>query len=206
MKKVALLLFVWMGVLISSAQAQTEKGRWMAGTQIGDFTYSGQYGQRNFSASLSPSAGYFVANGLLVGARVPLSYASVRYPEYNSNGTSPVPAKSIATSYGLGPFVRYYVGSAKVKPYIGLSYTYSLTNTKQTSSARETVKNSSHYSLIVPTLGVAYFVTRNVALNAGLNYNSYRSTYEADQPTPGTYTDTSKSFSLGIGFDLFFGQ
>ena len=41
MKK-AVLLMIWLVMLTTLVKAQTEKGRWMVGAQVGDFQYSDQ--------------------------------------------------------------------------------------------------------------------------------------------------------------------
>lgn len=206
MKK-ALFTLTWLAAL-TTAQAQTEKGRWLVGAQVGNFSYSDPNNQRRFSGDLLPSAGYFVANGLAVGAGIPVSLSIQQYPYFDQTTASTVDAKQTSTSYGLAPFVRYYFGSAKLKPYLGLSYSYSRTNTNQTTPGRTILKTEGHASVIAPTIGVAYFVSRNVALNVGIDYNIQKQKIRVTEPAArlGTFNSDDKSLSLGIGFQLFFGS
>jgi len=207
MKK-TLFVLVWLAAALTTAQAQTEKGRWLVGAQVGDFSYSDQNSQRSFSGELTPSAGYFVANGLAIGAGVPLGLSTQRYPFFDQTTPAFVHAKQISLSYGLAPFVRYYFGPAKLKPYIGVSYSYSRTYSNQTTPDRTILKTKGYASSIAPTIGVAYFITRNLALNAGLNYNIQKQESQYTEPASrvGTYNSNYKSLSLGIGFQLFFGS
>ncbi|MBC3788926.1 outer membrane beta-barrel protein [Spirosoma utsteinense] len=194
-----------------SSEAQTEKGRWSVGTQVGDFSYSDQNNQNAFSGELAPSAGYFVANGLLIGAGIPFSFSTSRSNQYiGPTSTTPVPVESRSIGYGLAPFIQYYIGSAKLKPYLGVSYTYGLTNSSQKTAGATLSKSDGRYSSVSPTLGVAYFVSRYAALSAGVSYNIQRdkSEYTIYDPltNPRSYRSNAQTFSAGIGFQLFFGQ
>lgn len=195
-------------MLTTLAKAQTEKGRWMVGAQVGDFQYSDQNRQKIFSGSLTPTAGYFVAKNLLVGAGVPLSlstnsYYGIRYPDPTF-----VKFEVTNTQYGVSPFVRYYIGSAKLKPYVGVAYSYSKTHSQTMASSALLQKSEGYSSAIVPGLGIAYFISRSVALNAGLNYSIQKDQDNilAPQSAISTFTSDFKSLSLGIGFQFFFGK
>ncbi len=196
------LALVLSGFLV--VMAQTEKGRWTVGAQVGNFQYSTQNGYNSFSGSLSPSAGYFLANNLLIGAGVPLSLTTNKF----SNPSGDVLYKS--TEIGLSPYVRYYVGSGKLKPYVGVSYAYSMTR-QRTDMDYQTLKTSGFTSSVIPTVGIAYFINRSVALNAGLNYVWSRfgngtQAYDVSGNPIEKATYTSKYLSLGIGFQIFLGK
>lgn len=207
MKK-AVLLMVWLVMLTTLVKAQTEKGRWMVGAQVGDFQYSDQNRRKIFSGSLTPLVGYFVAKNFLVGTGIPLSlytgsYYGIRYPDPNI-----VRFDVTTTQYGVSPFVRYYIGAAKLKPYLGVAYTYSKSHSQTTIPSALLQKSEGFSSAIVPALGVAYFLSRSVALNAGLNFSIQKNEDKILDPQSAASTVTSdfKSVSLGIGFQLFFGK
>ena len=206
MKQIILIVALIL-ITTSLTWAQTDKGRWLVGTQLGDFSYQDQNNQRFFSASLTPSAGYFMANGLLIGVGVPLSVSSSKYSQILYPDPTISRITNTSTGYGLSPFIRYYLGSSKLKPYLGVGYTYGLTQSKSTATSTLLAQSKGHYSVITPTLGVAYFVSRTVALNAGLEYNIRKDKTEYSVPVSrGTTESDSKLFTLGIGFQLFFGQ
>ncbi|WP_158500540.1 outer membrane beta-barrel protein [Spirosoma radiotolerans] len=199
---VCTLAFVLLG--FSAVIAQTEKGRWTVGAQVGNFQYSTHNGYNSFSGSISPSAGYFVANNLVVGTGVPLSLNTSKY--YNSNGE----VHYRSTGIGLAPYVRYYVGSNKLKPYVGVSYTYSSTR-QRSEMGYQTLKSGGFTSIVSPSIGVAYFINRSVALSAGLNYvweryNNGNQFYDASGNPIENTTSTSKFLSLTIGFQIFLGK
>ncbi|WP_461149174.1 outer membrane beta-barrel protein [Spirosoma pulveris] len=189
---------------LTIASAQTEKGRWTVGATVGNFTYSKKDVYSSFSASLTPSVGYFAVNNLEVGTGVPFSLSTSKYVNQNGN------IRNSGTSIGLSPYVRYYVGSAKLKPFVGLAYGYSWTRIRNRDSGQDT-KGNGFTSTLTPTIGVAYFINRSVALNASLNYISqrYKSAY-INYNSGGTQIEipvsTTNYMSLGIGFQIFLGQ
>jgi outer membrane protein len=201
-------LFTVVALVVTSSlvQAQTEKGRWLVGAQVGNGSYQDQNQAWSFSIDLTPSAGYFVAKNLLVGARLPLSFDRSRSYEFvfpNPNTLT----TSTSTSYGLGPFARYYIGEGKLKPYVGASFTYGRSTTKREQGSL-LVNQKINYTQISPTVGLAYFINRNVALNAGISYDISRYNYDisGSSSRPGTFAATNKAFSLDIGFQILFGK
>jgi outer membrane protein W len=195
----------------SFSSAQTERGRWQVGTQIGDLSYvdNGAGQLKQFSGSLTPIAGYFIAKNLVVGAGLPLSLSSSRTKDALSvyGGYE---AKSTITGIGIAPFIRYYLGDAKLKPFLGLSYSYVLTKANYQSYTGAKSSAKGHTNVITPNLGLAYFITRNIALNATLGYNvqSQNRFFLVSAPSGVDTTPavTTKSLDFGIGFQLFFGR
>ena len=207
--KTLLYSLLLVAVSVSAATAQTEKGRWTVGVSVGNFNYQNRGdGYAAFTGNLSPSAGYFIASNLVIGTGVPLSLSTSKQGQ-----GYPYVQKSTVTGIGLSPFVRYYFGKSPLRPYVGLSYSY-VRNSSQYKTQLGDVSNNGYSSTVTPTVGIAYFVNRNVALNAGLNYNiqtnesGYLTFTGQTNPTPIIMSAKSenKSLSLNIGFQLFFGK
>jgi outer membrane protein W len=199
MKK-TLLLLAWMVGVASCTLAQTQKGRWLIEAQVGDFSYQKNSYSRYFSGSLTPSAGYFIANNLLTGLGLPLSLTNNRFDYTNSSNER-------VLGIGLAPFARYYLGAAKLKPYLGIAYSYNyLSRHYQLSGTPGSSKQRT--STLSPTFGVSYFMTQNVALSAGLTYDIQHLTAEGTSTVPNTmpfnYSTNAKSLGLSIGFQLIF--
>jgi len=178
------------------AQAQTEKGRWTVGAQVGDFGYSGSsepVKSRSFSASLSPSVGYFVAKNLAVGASLPVSYA---YDSYNFTGTGR--SETDGFSVGLSPFARYYVGSANLRPFVDASIGFQqfwISSTRfGAPEAQRSNYNVTNYQV---GGGAAYFINNTASLDASLNYTN---------GLGGSGFRQRGRANLNIGFRLFFGK
>ncbi|MVM37263.1 outer membrane beta-barrel protein [Spirosoma sp. HMF3257] len=185
-----------------SVNAQTEKGRWNAGVSVGQFSYQKADLGNFFSGSLTPTAGYFVAPNLLLGAGIPLSYNTQRY-------LSPVVnQKTRSFTVGVSPFARYYIGAAKLKPNIGFSFSYSHNNYYSTgstnSSSLESVATTNAIT-ITPSVGLAYFLSQSISLDARLNYNWYKSMLRDGSTRDTGFADTYQNTTLGIGFNIFFG-
>lgn len=188
--------------------AQTEKGRWTAGTQLSDLTYQTQEGGRAFSAKLTPSAGYFITNGFVLGAGVPLGLATQTLDDPLSPSIH-----TVATSVGLAPFVRYYAGSGKLKFLIGASYSYSKTSSKLTTELPDSFVSdrSGHTTTLTPTTGLTYFFSRTIGLSMALNYDiTHQETKTIISTSTTRREDTasgdSKSLAFGAGLQVFFGK
>ncbi|RAJ89778.1 outer membrane protein [Larkinella arboricola] len=205
MKKAGLtLLLLTIGL---NTMAQTQKGRWLLGAQVGDFSYRKFKGNRghSFSVDLAPTAGYFIANNLLVALTVPYSLQRTRYQS--------IPDAALSRQIGLGPSVRYYLGKAKLKPFAGLSYAYSWAKSRAVSTdlSLSLPTNRFFTSTLSPNLGLAYFINRNVALNAGLNYNvstekGYSTSATSPDPDNNRYSFQQKTLTLGVGFSILLGN
>ena len=104
-------------MICSFSWAQTDKGRWQLGAQIGNFKYQneGQYAVKAFAGTLTPTIGYFLANNLLLGTGIPVSYSTAYL---NNSGTY---LKTYQLSYGLSPFITYYFGKGNLKPFVGVA-------------------------------------------------------------------------------------
>ena len=208
MKKLVCILVILM-TSRSLVHAQTEKGRWTAGVNIGSVSYQDYNSIKQFAVNLTPSAGYFIKDNLLIGTGVPLSLST-----YKTGVTNPYLTKTVTMGVGLSPFVRYYFGKSALKPFAGLSYSYTYTHYKYEPlplfGSNESASGYSTYW--TPTLGLAYFINRSIAVNASLNYTISESKTVYFSPTQSgasriiDNTQKSKLFSLGVGFQLFFGK
>lgn len=203
MKKYLLTsLFLLVGC--SFVWSQTEKGRWQIGSQIGNLRYQneGQYAQKSFSGTITPTLGYFVAKNLLLGTGIPVSYSTsyLKSPDF----------KSYQLIYGLSPFVNYYFGKGPLKPYIGAAYSYSRTINYYRSFLNGESKATGYSTTIAPHAGVAYFITRNIGLNVGLSYTIQHMEVGFLDNIPANQQSfppvDSKFFSMDFGFQLYFGR
>ena len=188
--------------------AQTEKGRWTAGTQLSDLTYQTQEGVRAFSGKLTPSAGYFVTNGFVLGTGIPLGLATQTLDDPLSPSIH-----TVATSVGLSPFARYYAGSGKLKFLIGASYSYSRTSSKLTAGGPDGVVSDRrcYTTTLTPTTGLIYFFSRTIGLSMVLNYDITHQELTAVISTPVTRREETasgdnKSLNFSAGLQVFFGK
>jgi len=182
-----LVLFI---VAFSNTMAQTEKGNRLMGVNVGNITIPTSGGSGTI-ISLQPTYGWFVSNGLVVGAGIPFFNVS-------SNG-------SRITQIGLTPFLRYYIGPSQVKPFLGGSL--GVVNTSVSSNGSNS--NSSTDAVYSLTGGVAFFINRSVSFDLGLTYTGGDAgslntllAGAANALTP----NVPKALNLSLGFQVYFGK
>ena len=146
MKKLLLSLTL-VASLSVVATAQTEKGGWIVGAQAANVSYNTT--ADIFTLTLSPQAGYFVADNFAIGANLRISMS-------NATGSN--------TVWAIGPFARAYFGGTEKSKF------YAQANTGLVGMSGATAYN------LGATLGHTYFITRNVGLETALGYNYSDST------------------------------
>ena len=185
MKKIGQTLLV---VLVASsvAMAQTEKGSSLMGVQVGNIAIPTSGGSGTIIA-LQPTRGWFVSDGLAIGAGIPFFYVG-------SGGTH-------ITQIGIAPFLRYYFGPSKTKPFLGASV--GVVNTSASGN-----NGSSTNGLYSATGGVAFFLNRNVSFDLGLTYTGGNAGVVntlllggANALTP----NVPKALNISLGFQVYFG-
>jgi hypothetical protein len=153
MKKVVLACSFFLSAF--AVTAQTEKNTLLLG---GNISFNNTEKVNSFTAN--PNLGVFVVNNLAVGGELSL---------FTSEGY---------TSWGVGPFARYYFGKqTSGKPYIGASALVGGADGSDTE-----VGFGAH-------AGYAFFLNKSIALQLGVQYNRMA---EMD------------NFGIGAGFQIHF--
>jgi hypothetical protein len=158
MKRISLSLLVFL-FLGFAATAQTEKGNWLVGGNLGLNT-----AKNDTKFSFSPSAGYFFLHNFAAGAKVNLSFTKV------------VDTKT--TDIGIGPFARYYFGTMNIRPFADVELSFD--SRKTTIAASSKTKNSNSFFI---GGGLAAFINRNVAIEGLAGYK--RTSFAKDPSTGG---------------------
>jgi hypothetical protein len=166
-----LLLFI---LIAGAATAQTEQGNWLVGGNLNLNTAS-----NNTQFDVTPMAGYFFANNLAAGLNL-----NVDLTKFGTAKT---------TAWGLGPFVRYYFGTANVRPLLDGSFDYTSRKTKVTSVDASSTSNAMDYFL---GGGVAAFINRNVAIEGLAGYSHTKIRHSGEDAGSG-------GFNLRIGFQVY---
>jgi hypothetical protein len=120
--------------------AQTDKGDWLVGGLLQLNT-----AKNSTSFEFSPNAGYFVLDNFAVGAKLVTAYEQLG--DLN------------ITSFGFGPFARYYFSEKKIKPFFAADF--DVQNQKFKTSLGSVTENAFNYFL---GGGAAFFITDNVAV------------------------------------------
>jgi len=187
MKKLAFLLTIIGGMTFSaSAQkietvpqssadvgtAPIQKGNWMVGGSLANLGYS--FEGKAFNINLQPRAGYFVADGIAIGAQTNLGFTAVKDHDNEWN-------------YGIAPFIRYYFPE-------GASATGRFFGQGDLGIAGSSVGKDVSLAFGI-NLGYAHFITKTVALEAIAGYNYTKSNVNLG--------DKSSGLGIGLGFQIY---
>lgn len=155
------------------ATAQTEQGNFLAGGNVQLNT-----AQHNTNITLAPTVGYFFVDNFAGGAILDLSYTKT--------GVSPSVGKTTAIS--IGPFIRYYVGTTNIRPFLQGDVEFSSTKYK---AGTESTTSTGTTFFVGP--GAAIFLNRNVALEglAGYEHTAY------------AHQTGSGGFAFKLGFQVY---
>jgi outer membrane protein W len=164
MKKIVILL-----IMPLLAYTQIEKGHKMIG---GNITFSNNDIQRTLF--VQPQFGYFVSPKLALGSGVGLMSTKTKL-------SNPLISYS---SLNLSPFVRYYVLTKKVNPFIQLGGNF-------TTILTENGIDFPNQSALNVGIGNTLFITKNVGIDFTLNYNH---TFQSR---------LRRGINSGIGFQIF---
>jgi hypothetical protein len=197
--------------LTSYLFSQTEKGKWNLGisSNFGNFYTEGSTGHSSLGGfntyfgfkedgedvdgvsstnfNLQPGIGYFVVDGLL--ARLNLVYG---YSNLKEDGEITFSSSIVS----VGPELRYYFGSSKLRPFVGALANFGSATQKFDFFGDETeVKLSlSNYSGYV---GAAYFVSQNASIDLSLGFSANSQSIKDE--------DEKISFNnIGINFGVNF--
>ena len=196
MKKTVTLIAVFV-MTATMAISQTSSGDMMIGGSFDFSSVSRQSGSANDvnSITFSPSFGYFVSENFAVGTSLTLG----------STRTGTGSAKTVVSSFAIGPFVRYYVFTANDRfaffGQAGLSFGSGKTDPPAGAVTRNTFISFS----VAP--GAAYFFTDHWAMELSIVGLAISST------DPDTANDNDKvtrvdfdirSFSPSLGLRYHF--
>src|SRR5690349_3896883 len=92
------ICFIVFILLSGMIMAQTQEGGFMVGGNIEVNT-----AKNDSKIALTPSVGYFISNNFALGVNGNLDYTKIE--------------KSKITTWGIGPFARYYIGSLNFRPF-----------------------------------------------------------------------------------------
>lgn len=159
------------------------------------------------SFNLSPSAGYFIEDNLLIGLSYGLQFdqekQEVSFTTYLPDMTftrKTIDQKVRVMVNSLSLFTRYYFGERQIKPYLGLEAGYgvvsvSTKNFRPSGIGQEnSIPEDDNLVLGAISGGVNIFVSRNAAIDASLFYGR-------------SYPNKAESTALlgtNIGFSIFF--
>lgn len=201
MRYIIVLLFIFSYEL----SAQTSTGSFLTGGGLtADFTETDQTAGnlKTISFSVSPKAGFFIVDNFCVGTSLPFSIGKHKV---NVEAVDPYSYETNFSSWGLGPFARYYFPVSKFQIITEASYTWNKGKSEQMyfdvytgQSSLEELKNST--KTFHAAAGAGLFLSENVALEFLLNYQNTDS--ESENPFSSTELKRNRFF-FSVGFQIY---
>jgi outer membrane protein len=202
MKNLKRILFASLLILfVMSINAQTSAGKFLiGGSSAFNFSsttekYKSDDGDgtngKNLDLNLVPQVGYFVMDGLAVGLELNITYSS-----YKVDGAAD---KSSGTTLVAAPFVRYYYGASKIKPYGEGAFGFGTYIDKYPDfEGTQTDK----YGVFAWQLkgGIGVFLNDAVSFDLGLGYQSL--SVKAKENNDANYRDITSGIGLEIGITI----
>jgi hypothetical protein len=217
MKKEIMLITTLCFFVLSSAEAQVNKGRILIGvsTSFGYFNYGSDlmslgfttfkeisntpyltdaYSYKMTTFNFLPKFGYLVVNNLAIGLDACLSSSSQKI----------APDESFRmTTFGLGPFVRYYIPGKKVMPFFEINSEFGSIIQKNVNQ-NYSYKSKTSMSSIGAGAGIAVKLGEKVTFDMMAAYNSMTEKIKENN----SYNDKTVQGTLGfkLGFVILLGS
>ena len=185
-------LFLFAAVIFASASyAQTEKGNWFAGSDLGlsyssetnTPKYDGTKGNKTTESTfkITPNVNYFVIDNLAVG--LGLEYSTTKKESSDEN------------KFAIAPNATYFFPlSANLAPFVGAKVGYAMESAGSS--------DASKYNGLVfgGKAGIAYFVNQGAAITGYVGYDNYSLKNKADSKLE----NQRGILGVGVGVALFF--
>ena len=185
-------LFLFAAVIFASASyAQTEKGNWFAGSDLGLSYTSETVKEKNDGTEKSnstvstlkftPNVNYFVIDNLAVG--LGLEYSTTKKESSDEN------------KFAIAPNATYFFPlSANLAPFVGAKVGYAMESAGSS--------DASKYNGLVfgGKAGIAYFVNQGAAITGYVGYDNYSLKNKADSKLE----NQRGILGVGVGVALFF--
>ncbi len=197
MKKTILLAAIAL-LGISTINAQTEKGKWVFGSDAG-ISFTSTTAKAEFDGNqldgkttsstfeINPNAGYFIIDNLAIG--LDLSFSTTKNKFDDGMDIS----DDTTNAFGVLPSATYYFKNDKLAPYLGVGVGF-----LSISSGDEDFNKSSGLA-VGATGGLAYFLNTSVSLNFGVTYLYSNQTNKAESD----FKVKSNVIGANIGFAVY---
>lgn len=187
-------LFLFAAVIFASASyAQTEKGNWFAGSDLGlsytskteKNTDDGREISNTTKSTLkfTPNINYFVIDNLAVGLGL----------EYENSKTKGV--SDSENTFAIAPNATYFFPlSANLAPFVGAKVGYAM------KSEGSSDANKGNGLVFGGKAGIAYFVNQGAAITGYVGYDAYSFKNKANNKIKAE----KGTLGVGVGVALFF--
>ena len=183
MKK-SLILLLTLLALANLALAQTSSGNMMlgGGLSYNSVSYEGGSANDGNSVIFSPGFGYFISDNLAIGTTLTLGGSR------EGTGAN----KTLRSSFGLGPFARYYIFTSNERFGFFGQAQLSFSTGKTDPDAGNVTRNNAVSFSVFP--GAAYFFNEHWALEFSIRGFAFTST----DPNTSNNNDKYTRVELGL--------
>ena len=148
------------------------------------------------SFNLMPRVGFFLVDNFALG--LDFSYTSLSYKDGTDDD------KSSISTFGAGPFIRYYFPVEKVSPFVEGDLIFGSSKSKWEPSGGETNESKTGLFAWGAGLGVAFPLGDVAALDLLVGYNSYSQKDKEDNEN--NNRTVMGTFGVKFGFLIFLGK
>ncbi len=214
---ISIIALVFIAMNCNILYAQTNKGKFLMGelsyiellgngvigsTNLGYTTFQTKSDGDNddskdkqFSLNIIPRAGYFVIDNLAIGLDVLLATESRKSGEFDY--------KDKSTFFAVGPFVRYYIPTKKVLPFVEVNYSMGSRKGKSEFDGSESSHNYA-IKLYGAGLGVAIAIGEKVSFDAVAGYHAYVN--KDKEENDNNERLVASTIGLKLGFTVYLGS
>lgn len=169
--------------ITSTLLAQTEQKQFLLGGQYGlnfssntttvNFSNNSYTGGKSRSLEIAPQVGYFILHNSAVGLEFLYNYNKEIGQE-----TQGYASYNFTRSYSFIPFLRYYFGSKKIKPYLhaGAGPGWRKTGSKNYNFPENTQKTKLLFYELKG--GLALFFNEHISFDFGIGYESTKTLFK----------------------------
>lgn len=218
MKKLLVTILVLLFIQQISI-AQTEKGKfeispsismnlnYSKDTEKSESDYSRDVNTNTVSFRIHPKLGYFFFDNFVAGLGVSYYTEVKKTKPFDKKLDEDL--KSTSNSIALYPYVKYYFGQGKLRPFVGASFSYGKRYSKydrlqygnnypdDAKVVNEKSEVDFYSYAIFP--GVSYFINDHISLDAMIEYSHFKLSYDE------SYIDYQKTnnFNVNVGVSIF---
>ncbi|AYB32519.1 outer membrane beta-barrel protein [Chryseolinea soli] len=175
--------------------AQLKRGSFVTGATVYPLVRhwtDGTVEVKSYQVNVTPGVSYFVKDKLAVGLVAPWTYVHHKHPDRSMS----------METYAVGPAVRYYFPFGHWAVFPMASHTYGRQTRKYIDTFSTTSTLKGNIRTFAAGLGITYFITRHVGVEAMLGYEKMKVTWKDGADVP---YDKS-NITLNAGVQVYFSK
>lgn len=147
--------------------------------------------------NFSPRVGVFIVDNLAIGVDLSLAHQKQEIKQYDEYVQE-------TNLYGAGPFIRYYIPTNRIKPFIEINSLIAQVNTKSEMSSWGNDESTFSAYGIGAGIGMAIPIGTKATFDLLAGYNNH--TVKENEDNEDNYRTVTNSLSLKFGFNVFLGR